>query len=199
MEFHGRSAEKLPTTLLHSVNESLEKQSNDSIVQSLNRQIAQSPDHSMTEFSLTSIQRILPHRYPFLLVDRVTEFVLGERIAGMKNFTVNEATLEGNFGRAAFVPTGILLEAVTQLGAILVLERPEMKGKIAFILQIPSAEMRRPVRYGESLRLEARVVRLKETLGELRGAAYVGKELVAEGRMRFAIADAAAVASGLGV
>lgn len=152
----------------------------------------------MTEFSLTSIQRILPHRYPFLLVDRVTEFVPGERIAGIKNFTANESTLEGNLGPAAYVPTGILLEAVTQLGAILVLERPEMQGKIAFILQIPSAEIRRPVRFGESLRLEARVVRMKETLGELRGAAYVGEELVAEGQMRFAIADAAAVAPGLG-
>lgn len=139
----------------------------------------------------SSIQRILPHRYPFLLVDRVTEFVAGERIAGIKNFTANESTLEGRFpAGAGWVPMGIILEAVTQLGAVLVLERPEMLGKIAVILQIPSAEMHRPVRYGETLRLEARVVRLKETLGELRGAAHVGDELVAEGQMRFAIANA---------
>ena len=145
-----------------------------------------------------SIQRIIPHRFPFLLVDRVTEFVAGERIAGIKHFPANDATLEGQLMGAGVVPMGIVLETVTQLGAILVLERPEMAGKIAVILQVPMARMVRPVRLGETLRLEASVVRLKETIGELRGAAYVGEELVAEGQMRFAIADAASVGPRLG-
>jgi 3-hydroxymyristoyl/3-hydroxydecanoyl-(acyl carrier protein) dehydratase len=153
----------------------------------------------MSELFQSAIQRILPHRYPFLLVDRVTEFAPGERIVGLKNFTANESTLEGRFpAGAAFVPLGIVLEAVTQLGAILVLERPGMGGKIAVILQVPEARMTRPVEFGESLRLEAQVVKLKENLGELKGSVFAGKELVAEGRMRFAIADASAVAPGLG-
>jgi 3-hydroxymyristoyl/3-hydroxydecanoyl-(acyl carrier protein) dehydratase len=153
----------------------------------------------MKQLFQSAIQRIIPHRYPFLLVDRVTEFVAGERIVGIKNFTVNEATLEGHFpARGAGVPMGIVLEAVTQLGAILVLERPEMDAKIAVILQVPMARMLRPVEFGETLRLEARVVKLKENFGELKGVAYVGDELVAEGQMRFGIADPASVAPGLG-
>jgi 3-hydroxyacyl-[acyl-carrier-protein] dehydratase len=150
----------------------------------------------MAKLFQSAIQRILPHRYPFLLVDRVTEFQEGERIVGLKNFTAHEGTLQGK--SLAYVPVGLLLEAVTQLGAILVLERPQMAGKIAVILQVPMARMLRPVALGEKLRLEARVVKLKENFGELRGMAYVGEELVAEGQMRFAITDAKAVASNIG-
>lgn len=143
----------------------------------------------------SAIQRILPHRYPFLLVDRVTEFQEGERICGFKNFTANEGTLQGR--SQGYVPVGLMLEAVTQLGAILVLERPQMAGKIAVILQIPKAEMHRPVQLGETMRLEAQVIRMKENFGELRGTGYVGDELVAEGQMRFAIADAESVRASL--
>ena len=139
------------------------------------------------------IQRVLPHRYPFLLVDRVTGFTPGVEIHGIKNFTANEAMLLGNSPSSPVVPPGILLEAVTQLGAILVLERPEMAGKIAMILQIPSASIKRIVVPGETVRFVARVLKLRETLGELRGEAYIGDELVADGQMRFAIADRAAI------
>lgn len=135
------------------------------------------------------IHRILPHHYPFLLVDRVTDFVPGVEIQGIKNFTANEEMLVGYSPSSSIVPTGILLEAVTQLGAILVLERPQMAGKIAMILQIPSARIYRPVAAGDTVRFEARVLKLRETLGELRGAAYVGNDLIADGQMRFAIAD----------
>jgi 3-hydroxyacyl-[acyl-carrier-protein] dehydratase len=139
------------------------------------------------------IQRVLPHRYPFLLVDRVTGFTPGVEIHGVKNFTANEAMLLGHSPSSPVVPPGILLEAVTQLGAILVLERPEMKDKIAMILQIPAAHIHRLVVPGDVVRFEARVLKLRETLGELRGEAYIGSELVAEGQMRFAIAPRAAI------
>ena len=139
------------------------------------------------------IQRVLPHRYPFLLVDRVTAFTPGVEIHGIKNFTANEAILMGHSPSSPVVPPGILLEAVTQLGAILVLERPQMTGKIAMILQIPSASIKRIVVPGETVRFEARVLKLRDTLGELRGSAYLGDELLAEGQMRFAIADRAAI------
>lgn len=145
----------------------------------------------MTQLFQSAIQRILPHRFPFLLVDRVTEFIPGKRITGIKRFTANEATSEGPTAAAPMVPSGILIESVTQLGAILVLERPEMAGKAAVILQIPTARMLRPVQPGDTLRLEAEVLKLGELFGELRGVAYCGDELVAEGRMRFAIANEA--------
>ena len=151
----------------------------------------------MTQLFQSAIQRIIPHRYPFLLVDRVTEFHEGESIVGFKNFTVNEGALEASSPALTFVPVGLVLEAVTQLGAILVLERPQMAGKIAVILHVPMARMLRPVVLGETLRLEARVVKMKENFGELRGLGYVGEELVAEGQMRFGITDAATVASAL--
>jgi 3-hydroxymyristoyl/3-hydroxydecanoyl-(acyl carrier protein) dehydratase len=147
----------------------------------------------MTQFDYSAIQRILPHRYPFLLVDRVTELVPGQRIVGVKCFTGNEEPPLGYSPDSPQVPTGILLEAVTQLGAILVLERPEMAGKIAVILQIPSARLLQPVQPGDVLRLEAEVLKLGERFGELRGTAYREGELIAEGQMRFAVANAADV------
>jgi 3-hydroxymyristoyl/3-hydroxydecanoyl-(acyl carrier protein) dehydratase len=144
----------------------------------------------MSQLFQSAIQRILPHRYPFLLVDRVTELVPGQRIVGVKNFTGNEDTSLGYSPQSPQVPTGILLEAVTQLGAILVLERPEMAGKVAVMLQISSARLLQPVRPGDTLRLQAEVLRLGEQFGELRGTAYRDGELIAEGQMRFALANA---------
>lgn len=152
----------------------------------------------MNQLFQSSIQRIIPHRYPFLLVDRVTEFVPGERIVGVKNFTANEGSLEGPFTAGAFVPIGLLTELVTQLGAILVLERPGMQGKVAMVIQIPSVRLLRPVRVGESLRVEAEVTRIKQNFGEMRGWGTSGKELVAEGQVRFAVADAATATLHLG-
>lgn len=114
----------------------------------------------------------------------------GERIVGIKNFTADEDAFRGHFPGVPQAPAGLLIEMVTQLGAILVLERPGMESKVAVILQIPAAQMLRPVQPGDSLRLEAEVVKLKEAFGEMRGAAYREGQLVAEGRMRFAVADA---------
>jgi 3-hydroxymyristoyl/3-hydroxydecanoyl-(acyl carrier protein) dehydratase len=142
----------------------------------------------MTPMFQSAIQRIIPHRYPFLLVDRVTEFVPGQRIAGIKTFTANGGESQGHASGAPSVTASILIEMVTQLGAILVLERPNMEGKIAVILQIPAASMLKPVHTGDVLLVEAEVMKLRESLGELRGAAYCKGERVAEGQMRFAIA-----------
>jgi 3-hydroxymyristoyl/3-hydroxydecanoyl-(acyl carrier protein) dehydratase len=146
----------------------------------------------------SAIQRIIPHRYPFLLVDRVTEFVVGRRISATKRFSVNDATSQGYMPGAPIVPTGIVLEMVTQLGAILVLERPEMAGKVAMILQIRLGRLLSPVEPGDTLQVEAEVVKMGERFGELHGTAYRGGELVAEGQIRFAIADAADVMPGKG-
>ncbi len=139
-----------------------------------------------------AIERIIPHRYPFLLVDRVTEFVPGVRIEGVKLFGAGEEATRGYLPGAAQVPGVLLIEAVTQLGAILVLARPEMAGKIAMILQIPSAKMLRPVAPGETARLEAEVVTLRAATGELQGQVKIEGDVVATGRIRFAIADASA-------
>jgi 3-hydroxymyristoyl/3-hydroxydecanoyl-(acyl carrier protein) dehydratase len=158
-------------------------QFNDSITQSLNDPI----------LFRSAIQRLIPHRYPFLFVDRVTEFTRGQRIVGIKNISLNDETSQGYFPLTPTVPLGVVLEAVTQLGAILVLARPEMVDKVAVILQIPLAKSLKRVEPGDSLRLEARVLKLKETFGELYGSAFREGECVGEGQMRFAIASAAEV------
>jgi 3-hydroxymyristoyl/3-hydroxydecanoyl-(acyl carrier protein) dehydratase len=138
----------------------------------------------------SAIQRLIPHRYPFLLVDRVTEFTRGQRIVGIKNVSLNDEMSQGYFPLAPAVPLSVVMEAVTQLGGILVLARPEMVDKVAVILQIPLARSLDRVQPGDSLRLEARILKLKETFGELHGSAFRGRELVGEGQMRFAIANA---------
>jgi len=136
------------------------------------------------------ITRTLPHRYPFLFIDRVAEFTPGQRIVAMKHFSVNDQAARGNPPGVAIIPTGIVLEMVTQVGAVLVMERPEMAGKIAMILYIPSARIIKPIEAGDTVRVEAEVVRMKSQFGELRGSVFRDGGLVAEGQMRFGIADA---------
>jgi 3-hydroxymyristoyl/3-hydroxydecanoyl-(acyl carrier protein) dehydratase len=140
-----------------------------------------------------AIQRLIPHRYPFLFVDRVTTFVPRQRIAGVKHFAVSDEVCQGNV--AGLIPTSVLIEMVTQLGAILVHSQPHMTGKIAVILAIPSARMVKPVYAGDTLRVEAEVSRLRQNFGEMAGRVYRDDELVAEGQVRFAVAPAAVMQS----
>jgi 3-hydroxymyristoyl/3-hydroxydecanoyl-(acyl carrier protein) dehydratase len=150
----------------------------------------------MTELSSLAIERILPHRFPFLFVDKITEFVPGQRIVALKHFSVNDEATRGNFPGLAIIPTGVIMELVTQVGAVLVLERPEMAGKIAMILQIPSARIIKPIEAGDTVRVEAEVLKMKAQFGELRGWIFRNDELVAEGQMRFGIANAQDILPG---
>jgi 3-hydroxyacyl-[acyl-carrier-protein] dehydratase len=128
-----------------------------------------------------------------LFVDQVTEFIPGRRIAATKRFSVNDEASRGYLPASPIISVGVLLELVTQLGAILVMERPEMAGKIAMILQIPAAHLTKLVEPGDTLRVEAEVAKIGERLGELRGTISRAGELVAEGRVRFAITEAAQI------
>lgn len=148
---------------------------------------------NQTQFSPDAVERILPHRFPFLFVDKITEFVPGQRIVALKHFSVNDEVAQGNPPGLALIPTGVILELVTQVGAVLVLERPEMEGKIAMVLHIPSARIIKPIEAGDTVRVEAEVLKMKAQFGELRGSIFRDGELVAEGQMRFGIADAADV------
>jgi 3-hydroxymyristoyl/3-hydroxydecanoyl-(acyl carrier protein) dehydratase len=150
----------------------------------------------MNHFSPDAVARLLPHRFPFLFVDQVAEFVPGQRIVAVKHFSVNDQAARGNAPGVAIIPTGVIMELVTQVGAVLVMARPEMEGKIAMILQIPSAQMIKPVEAGDTVRVEAEVVRMKSQFGELHGSIFRNGELVAEGQMRFGIANAEDVMPG---
>lgn len=147
----------------------------------------------MAQLTVADIVRLLPHRFPFLFVDQVTEFVRGARIAAIKHFSIDDQAARGNAPGIAMIPTGVIMELVTQVGAVLVLERPEMAGKIAMILQVPMARVIKPIAAGDTVRVEAEVLRMKTQFGELKGSIFRDGELVAEGQMRFAIADASEV------
>ena len=136
-----------------------------------------------------AISRILPHRYPFLLVDRITEFEVDTRIVGIKNVSLNEPLLWHGPGGPALPPT-ILTEAVAQVGAVLILAKPENKGKLIFFGGIERVRYRRPVRPGDSVVIEARVHRLRSRVGVLKGFARVNGQVVMAGRMTFALSDA---------
>lgn len=135
----------------------------------------------------TAIERILPHRYPFLLVDRITEFEVDKRIVGIKNVSLNERYLshEGN-GRPVLPPT-ILTEAVAQVGAILILAKPENRERLPFLAGIQRVRYRRPVHPGDVVEIEAVVVRLRSRMGLMKGVARVNGEVCVEGVMTFAL------------
>lgn len=134
-----------------------------------------------------AIERILPHRYPFLLVDRITEFEPDKRIVGIKNVSLNERYLADAGGGAPVLPPTILTEAVAQVGAILILAKPENREKLIYFMGIERVRYRRPVRPGDVVEIEATVRRLRSRMGLLRGIARVGGEIAVEGTMTFAL------------
>jgi len=136
-----------------------------------------------------AIERILPHRYPFLLVDRITELELDKRIVGIKNVSRNERYLSlGTDGSPALPPT-ILTEVVAQVGAILILAKPENRQRLPFFAGIQRVRYRRPVHPGDTVEIEAVVLRLRSRMGLLKGVARVDGRRIIEGTMTFALSD----------
>jgi 3-hydroxymyristoyl/3-hydroxydecanoyl-(acyl carrier protein) dehydratase len=134
-----------------------------------------------------AIERILPHRYPFLLVDRITEFEPDRRIVGIKNVALSERHLWQGPDDDRVLPPTILTEAIAQVGAILILAKPENEGKLPFFMGIERVRYRKPVRPGDTVVVEAVVKRLRSRMGVLSGAARVNGEVVCHGTMRFAL------------
>jgi len=135
----------------------------------------------------SAIQRILPHRYPFLLVDRITEFEPDKRIVGIKAVTQNEHYLARTAGQPAALPPTILTEAVAQVGAIMILAKPENREKLIYFMGIERVRYRRSVHPGDVVVIEALVRRLRSRMGLLRGIARVDGKVVVEGTMTFAL------------
>jgi 3-hydroxyacyl-[acyl-carrier-protein] dehydratase len=135
-----------------------------------------------------AIERILPHRYPFLLVDRITEFEADKRIVGIKNVSLNERYLaHPPDGGPPVLPPTILTEAVAQVGAIMILAKPENREKLIYFMGIERVRYRRPVHPGDVVVIEAQVKRLRSRMGVLKGVARVEGEVVVEGTMTFAL------------
>ena len=135
----------------------------------------------------SAIERILPHRYPFLLVDRITELEPDKRIVGIKNVSLNERYLSRQPGERPALPPTVLTEAVAQVGAILILSKAENREKLIFFMGIERVRYRYPVYPGDTVEIEARVRRLRNRMGQLDGFARVGDRVVVDGTMTFAL------------
>lgn len=133
------------------------------------------------------IQKIIPHRYPFLLVDRIIELEEGKRAVGIKNVTINEPFFIGHFPQYPVMPGVLIMEALAQVGAVALLKMPQFEGKIGFLAGLEEVRFRRQVVPGDVLRLEVELIKLRGTIGKGVGRAYVGEELAAEGELLFAI------------
>ena len=136
---------------------------------------------------INEIMKIIPHRYPFLLVDRIDEVVEGERVVATKNVTMNEPFFQGHFPQMPVMPGALIIEAMAQAGAVAVLAKDEFKGKIAFLAAVDKAKFRRNVVPGDTLRLEVELLKLKKNAGVAKGVAYVGDKKAAEAEITFMI------------
>ena len=143
-----------------------------------------------------AIEGILQHRYPFLFVDRITEFEVDKRIVGIKNVSLNERYLSHSASGAPVLPPTILTEAIAQLGAILILAKPENRQRLPFFAGIERVRYRRPVRAGDVVIIEAHVVRLRSRMGMLKGVARVDGKSVLDGTMTFALGPARSESAG---
>jgi 3-hydroxyacyl-[acyl-carrier-protein] dehydratase len=139
---------------------------------------------------IEDIKRILPHRHPFLLVDRVVELEADRRIVGVKNVSSNERYFIAGPGGVPVLPASILTEAMAQAGAVLILSKPENRARLIYFMGIDRVRYRHPVRAGDQVLLEGTVVRLRSKMGSLRGVARVDGRVVCEGLMTFALGDA---------
>jgi len=138
---------------------------------------------------IEDIKAILPHRYPFLLVDRVLELEEDKRVVAIKNITSNERYFIAGPGGVPTLPASILTEAMAQAGAVLILSKPANRSRLVYFMGIDRVRYRRPVVAGDQVRLEAEVVRLRSKIGTLKGVARVDGKVVGEGQMTFALAD----------
>ncbi|AGA70802.1 beta-hydroxyacyl-(acyl carrier protein) dehydratase FabZ [Desulfitobacterium dichloroeliminans LMG P-21439] len=133
------------------------------------------------------IQKIIPHRYPFLLVDRILELEEGKRGVGLKNVSGNEPFFQGHFPGYPVMPGVLIMEALAQVGAVILLKLPEYAGHVALFAGLEDVRFRKQVIPGDQLRLEVELLKLKRGIGVAQGKAYVGNDVVAEGTLKFAV------------
>lgn len=136
-----------------------------------------------------AIKKIIPHRYPFLLVDRILSLQPGVKAVGLKNVSANEPYFAGHFPEYAVMPGVLIVEALAQVGAAAALSVPENRDKLAFFAGIDKFRFRRPVRPGDTLTLTVELTRMRGPVGRGQGLAQVDGQEVAGGQLLFAIQD----------
>lgn len=141
----------------------------------------------MEAMSVTKIMKYLPHRYPFLLLDKIVECKRGNAITAIKNVTINEAFFQGHFPNTPVFPGVLILEALAQASGVLVLSDPDMRPSqesLFLFVGIENARFKRPVVPGDQLRLESKLIRMKRNYGVFDANAYVDDELAASAELK---------------
>ena len=138
---------------------------------------------------IAAIKNLLPHRYPFLLVDRVVEFEPQRRIVAIKNVTCNEEFFNGHFPQRPVMPGVLIIESTAQASGLVMLTEEKHRGKIPFFTGIDNARFRRPVVPGDQLRIEVEVEKIRGNVGIVQSKALVDGEVAAEARLMFFLAD----------
>ena len=146
-------------------------------------------DTAPTGLDAREILKVLPHRYPFLLVDRILEVDPGKRVVGLKNITVNEPQFTGHFPERPIMPGVLIVEAMAQVGAVLMLQQAQNQGKLAVLAGIDAMRFRRMVVPGDQLRIEVEVLKFRGAIGKVAAKATVDGEVVTEGELLFSIVE----------
>jgi 3-hydroxyacyl-[acyl-carrier-protein] dehydratase len=140
-----------------------------------------------TALTAEQIQQIIPHRYPFLLVDRILEIESGRRAVGIKNVTINEPFFQGHFPQYAIMPGVLIVEALAQVGGVALGSLEEYRGRLAFFAGIDNVRFKRQVRPGDTLRLEVELSQIRRNIGTGTGQATIDGEIACKGEFMFAL------------
>jgi beta-hydroxyacyl-ACP dehydratase FabZ len=148
------------------------------------------PSEARTVYGIADIMRLLPHRYPFLLVDRIVELEPEKRIVGLKNVTINEQFFQGHFPGAPVMPGVLIIESMAQVaGVLLYRDLPDKEKKLIYFTGIENARFRRPVVPGDQVRIEMQLLNRRNNFGKMQGQATVEGKLAAEAVVTFAIVE----------
>ena len=153
--------------------------------------MADQPETTLpSTLSNVEIQKIIPHRFPFLLIDKIIEIDWGKRAVGIKNVTANEPFFVGHFPGYPVMPGVLMIEAIAQVGAVALLGLPENKGKLAFFAGVDEVRFKRQVVPGDTLRIEVTLTRVRGPIGQGNGEITVEGQLACKGSFMFALGKA---------
>lgn len=143
-----------------------------------------------TILTIEEIQQLLPHRYPFLLVDRIVEYVPALRAVGLKNVTFNEPQFQGHFPGRAIMPGVLIVEAMAQVGGVVLMQLPEVQGKLSLFAGMDKVRFRRPVVPGDQLVMTVELLCVKQRrFGKMQARAEVDGQLASQGELMFSLVD----------